>query len=48
MISGRVKWVKFGHAESSYNVKGEKLEEAKAQKTANDFKGKKIGAGGSL
>lgn len=48
MIVGSVKWIKFGHEESSFNQKGERLEASKAQKTAADFKGTKVGAGGSL
>lgn len=48
MFVGSVKWVKFGHKESSYNAKGERLEAPKAQKTTSDFKGKQVGAAGSL
>lgn len=48
MFTGMVKWIKFGHKDSSYNANGERLEEKKAQKTAADFKGKKVGSAGSL
>jgi hypothetical protein len=30
MFVGQVKWIKFGHKDSSYNSKGEKLEAPKA------------------
>ena len=43
MFTGQVKWIKFGHKDSSYDEKGERREAPKAQKTFEDFKGKKVG-----
>ena len=48
MFVGQVKWIKFGHADSSYNAEGEKKAAPKVQKTADDFRGKQIGEGGTL
>ena len=47
-IKGEVKWVEFGHAKSSFDKDGKRLETKKMQKTAADFKGKKEGEAGSL
>ena len=47
-IKGEVKWVEFGHAKSSFDKDGKRLETKKLQKTAADFKGKKEGEAGSL
>jgi len=48
MFIGQVKWIKFGHKDSNYNAKGERVEGPSVQKTAADFRGKKVGAGGTL
>ena len=47
-IFGQLKWVKFGSKDSGYNSDGTKREAPKAQKTVDDFKGKKVGDAGTL
>lgn len=47
MLTGELKWVKFGHKNSSYNTKGERIDAPKV-KTFKDFQGKQMGVGGSL
>jgi len=48
MFVGQVKWIKAGHAESGFNADGTKRAAPKAQKTTEDFRGKKVGAAGTL
>jgi hypothetical protein len=40
MFSGQLKWIKFGHADSSYNSKGERVGAPAIQKSAADTRGK--------
>ena len=47
-IAGNLKWIKFGGKGSKYNAQGVKQEDPKAQKTAKDFKGSKVGEDGTL
>lgn len=47
-LSGELKWVEFGHKDSSYKEDGELKEAKKVQKTASDFKGKQVGQDGTI
>jgi len=47
-LAGEARWIKYGHADSKYDPDGTKRPEKKLAKTAEDFKGAKVGEGGSL
>ena len=47
-LSGELQWVEFGHAKSKYDQNGVKRDDPKLQKTAADFKGKQVGAAGTV
>jgi len=47
-LAGEARWIKYGHGDSKYDPDGTKRPEKKLAKTAEDFKGAKVGEGGSL
>ena len=47
-LSGELRFVKFGEKDSKYSADGVKLDAAKKVAEASDFKGPRVGSGGTL
>lgn len=48
LVTGQLQWVKYGHKNSRYQADGQAKPREEKAKGADDFKGKRAGAGGSL